>query len=102
MIILNNDTRSLEVDLAGAITTIQLPFVVNYTNIIPGTIESNNSNNGTTNSTTAVTMLAAPIPGGRRIIHGFTLYNADSVAATATIQINDNGTLSILVVTTLA
>lgn len=101
MIVLNNDTRSLEVDLSGAITTNQLQYVVHYNNTTPDRLTTSNSTNGLTNNTTAVTMLAAPVPGGKREIMSLTIYNADTVNATVTVQINDNSTLRTLVVTTL-
>ena len=93
--ILDTITRSLEVDLNGAVTTNQLPFVVSYVDIANGSGElvARGHNNGTTNNTTAVTLIAAPAANVTRHLKFLSLRNADTVAAPLWIQINDNSTL---------
>lgn len=51
---------------------------------------------GTSNSTTAVTVIAAPASGKRRLIRSLSIHNNDTVSATVTIQINNSGTKYIL------
>jgi hypothetical protein len=45
---------------------------------------------GNTNNTTAVTAVAAPASGKRRLIRSVSIHNADTASATATIRLNDS------------
>lgn len=94
MIILDATTKSLEVKLGGAITTTQLPFVVHYVEITTAdqSVSAESESDGTTNSTTAVTMVAAPAAGKVRVIKSISIPNVDTVAAAVIIQYNNNGT----------
>lgn len=101
MLTLDATTASLEVILAGAITTNQLPIVSSWadksaTAFTPGKTTTQ------TNSTSTVTIVAAPAASTQREVHSINIYNADTVAATITVRENDNGTLRILVKITLA
>ena len=78
--------------LGGAITTNQLPFVVNYRNVNLNNDEAYDAVHGATNNTTAVTLLAAPKVGEKRIIDSLSIQNADTASATVTVRLNDNGT----------
>jgi len=89
-IVLDTILRKLEVVLAGAITTNQLPFVASYQD---STLAPPATNDGASNSTTAVTLVAAPASGVQRRLNFLSVYNADTVSATAAVQLNDNGTL---------
>lgn len=91
MIVLADVNDSLEIDLAGAVTTNQLPFVVSYVDITT-TAYTPAQNNGTTNNTTAVTLVAAPAASTQRQVKFLSVFNADTVSATVTIQLNDNAT----------
>ena len=102
MIVVDIPGKSIEVVLAGAVSATQLPFVVNYTNTSREGRKSIGSTNGTTNNTTAVTILAAPSSGARREAESISLYNADTGSATVTIRINDNSTTRIIVKVVLA
>ena len=102
MIILNNDTRSLEIVLAGAVSSTQLTYTLNYTNQTPNFLNTENSTNGTTNNVTAVTMLSAPMPGGRKLMRSLFVYNADNATSTVTVRLNDNSTTRIIVKVILA
>ncbi len=95
MIILDATTKTLEVDLAGAITTNQLPYTLHYVDLLSSdqSVSAVAVNDGTTNSTTAVTMLAAPASGHTRQVKQISIHNSDTVAATVTIQLNNNGTV---------
>lgn len=89
--ILDTTTKSLQVLLAGAITTNQLPVYSTWVDMtasatIPG------STNLNSNSTTAVTAVAAPASATQRKVNFLSVYNADTVDATVIVQINDNGT----------
>ena len=94
MLLLNATTKSLEIVLAGAITTSQLPYTAHYVDITTATaaVSSMAESDGTSNSTTAVTVVAAPGASTTRQVKYLSVYNADTVAATVTIQINNNGT----------
>jgi hypothetical protein len=100
VIILDSTLKSLEAVLGGAVTTNQLPFVAAY--VDAGAAQPLLENDGLTNSTTAVTLAAAPAASVVRIIKGLSLVNLDTVAATATIRLNNNGTLRTIFKTTLA
>jgi|ERR1700676_594078 len=93
---LDTVNKSLEIILAGAITTNQLPWVIDY-----GEVANDNSTSapkngdGATNSTTAVTLVAAPGSNLIREVLHLTVFNADTAAATVTVRTNDNGTTRI-------
>ena len=99
MILLDATTKTLEVDLDAAVTTNQLPVVASYTDLNQTTAawDGAESSDTQTNSTTAVTILSAPAASTTRKLQSLTVYNADTVAADVTIQLNNNGTLRILV-----
>jgi hypothetical protein len=99
--ILLDSSDSLQVLLAGAITTSQGVLYAAYadhdaTSFIPG------STSGATNSTTAVDWVTAPAAGKTRQIKYLSLYNADTVAMVATVRVVDNATNRILIKKTLA
>lgn len=107
---------SLEVVLGGAVTTNQLQYNVSYierNKSCCGTINETlcntpSENSGNTNNTTAATMVAAPtVPTTAtdeiiREITEINVYNADTVNATVTIQVNNNGTTKTLFKAVLA
>lgn len=95
--------QSLQILLAGAITTNQLEFTIVYENEFKSGETSTANNHGLTNSGTAVTFLAAPTSAGeKRTLQRANVFNADTVNATVTVRLNDNGTLRRLVVVTLS
>lgn len=101
MIILDTTGKSLEVVLAGSVTSNQLPFTAAYADVTSsGTtlIESD----GQTNNVTAVTLVSAPASSTVRVVKQITLQNADTAAATATIRLNNSSTLRTLFLATLA
>lgn len=91
MIVLDATTKSLELVLAGAVTTNQLPFVASY---LDGSTAG--ANDGATNNTTAVTAVAAPRASVQRQVKFLGICNVDTVAATVTVRYNNNGTLRTL------
>lgn len=95
MLILDTTTRTLEVLLGGAVTTNQLPVVTNYVDVTTTTY-SPASDNTVTNDTTPVTIVAAPGASTQRQVKFLSVFNGDTVAATVTIRLNDNGTFRTL------
>lgn len=94
MIILNTTTKSLELVLAGSITTNQLAFVASFVDIsqVNFGLTGADSSNGASNDTTVVSMVAAPAADTSRQIKFLSIFNADTAAATVTVQYDDNGT----------
>ena len=92
---LDTTTKSLEVDLAGAITTNQLEVQTNAIDLLDSdqTVSEVLNTVIVTNNTTAVMAMAAPASGHTRVVKSITVFNADTVAATPSIQINANGTI---------
>ena len=96
MLILDATTRSLEIDLNAAVAANQLPFVASYVDMAKGIIEviASSSNTGASNSTTAVTLVAAPTSANfTRHLKYLSIRNADTAAVLLWIQVNDNSTL---------
>jgi hypothetical protein len=101
MLILDATTKSLQVKLAGTVTTNQLPFSTSYIDTT-GTATTPGEQDGTTNNTTAVTVAGAPASSTERLIKSFIIQNADTAAATVTVIYNNNSTLRNVIVATLA
>jgi len=96
MLILDATTRSLEIDLNAVVAANQLPFVASYVDMAKGTVEviAASSNTGASNSTTAVTLVAAPTSANfTRHLKYLSIRNADTAAVLLWIQVNDNATL---------
>jgi len=100
MLILDATTKSLEVRLAGAVSANQLPVTAYYTDITT-TLYTPGSNDTQSNGATAVTIVAAPAASTQRHVESISVYNADTAAATVTIQLNNNSTLRIITKVTL-
>ena len=103
MIILDSTLKSLEIKLAGGITTSQLPYVLGYVDLLASdqSVSAVGSNDGVTNDATAVPILAAPIAGHTRQVKFLSVFNGDTVAAVLTLQYNDNGTPRVITKVTL-
>jgi len=104
MLILDTPTRSLEIILAGAVTTRQLPYVLGYVDLLSSTqaVSAVGATDGLTTSGTAVVVLVAPVTGHTRTVKFLSVVNKDTVPAIVTVQINDNGTKVEIVTITLA
>lgn len=98
MIVLDTTLRKLEIVLAGTVTTNQLAFVASYQD---STVAPPATNQGQSNNTTAVTLVAAPASGVQRELQWLSIYNADTANPIVTVQLNDNGTTRIIVKLTL-
>jgi hypothetical protein len=93
--ILAATTSSLEVILAGAITTNQLPCVSSWVDITATAFTPGHTDTQT-NGATAVTLVAAPGASTQRQVKYINIYNADTVSATVTVRYNANATLRTL------
>jgi hypothetical protein len=88
MLRLDTTTRSLQVALGATVTTAQLPVMVSYsdktsTTYVGATQVAN------TNNTTLVTVASAPAASTIRDVDYLSIRNADSMAATVTINMFD-------------
>ncbi len=101
-LLLPTANTSFQIVLGGAVTTNQLPFVVNYLNYNSNGLNGIGQNHGTTNSTTPVTLLPAPANGSFRQGVTISVVNSDTVNATVIIRLNDNGTTRDMVKQVLA
>ena len=101
MIVLQDTNDTLEVVLAGAVTTTQLSFVASWRDITTSGYTPGRSNT-LTNSTTTVTAVAAPAASTQRVIDSVSVYNSDTAPATVTIKLDDNATEYIMVKVALA
>lgn len=95
MLILDAITRKLQVVLGGPRTTNDCPWTVSYADITTTTTVLG-SNNGVTNGTGSVDIVAAPAVSTQRRIDTITVYNADTVSTTVSIIYNDNGTTRVV------
>lgn len=103
MIILDATTKSLQVVLAGAVTTSQLECVASYVDLVAdGSTFLSGESDTVTNGATPVTLVAAPAASTQRQIKYLTVFNADTATATTTIRYNDNATIRRQVSVTLA
>lgn len=101
MIRLANTTDKIQVLLAGAVTTNQLPCVASWMDFTStGAQEGRSLVN--TNDANAVDFVAAPGASTYRSIDYISVYNSDTVASTVTVRYNANGTTYILRTATLA
>lgn len=102
MEILNLDatTKTIEIKLGGTVSTSQLVWTSHWADDT-GAAFTEGESDGITNNTTAVTVVAAPGVSTRRIVRNITVHNADTAAATVTLQYNNNGTVRILKVFSL-
>ena len=90
--ILDATTDNLEIILDKAITTNQLSFSVFY-NEYTSTTVTPMSNYGTTNSTTAVNLIAAPTSGKQRQLRWCGINNVDTADIGVKIRFNANSTI---------
>jgi hypothetical protein len=93
-IVLDSTLKSLEIKLAGVVTTNELDWTAHWVDVTSDESAAPvyGSTDGTTNGTTAVTMVAAPASGHTRTVIGLSVTNNDTVAAIVTLQYNDNST----------
>ena len=94
MLLLDTTTRSLELKLDGAVVTTEPPFVTSWVDVDQTTFEmtASSETNGTTNGSTAVTVVAAPGASKTRKLNYLSVVNVDTAVVVVTVQVNDNGT----------
>ncbi len=104
MITLDSALKSLEIKLAGAATTTELPYVSSYVDINQTSfaLSAAGQKDGITTGGTAVTIVSAPVATTSRKVNSFSVVNVDTVAAVLTVQLNNNATLRTLFKVTLA
>ena len=95
MLVLTETTDTLQVVLAGAITTNQLRCLSSWRDVTtsaytPGRTVTN------TNNTTDVNLVGSPAASTQRVVDLINIYNADTVSATVTVKFDANGTEYIL------
>jgi len=96
-----NTTDSIQAFLAGAITTTQPDYVVSWTAMVDTVLSKPDNATGTLNSTTPVTLAAAPA-SGQRLVRTIAIYNRDTASATVTVVLDVSGTDRYLYKATLA
>lgn len=101
MIRLDTTTRKLQIVLAVATATSNLPVIVSYSDktatAYTGATQVSNSNGNT-----PVDICAAPASSTVRDVDYLSVENVDTASATTTIRFNDNGTVYKLMTATLA
>lgn len=95
MLVLDSVNKSIEIVLAAAITTNQLPVITSYADITTTTFTLG-STDTTTNSMVAVTIVAAPLAATQRQVKLVEVYNYDTMPATVYIRYNNGGTIRIM------
>jgi hypothetical protein len=101
MLLLDTTNKSLEIVLAGAVATTELPYVVGYVDIsqIDFAMTALREQDGTTRGTTAVAIVpapaATPAPTSRQLKF-LSIYNADTAVATLTIRVKNTATTRIV------
>lgn len=98
MIVLDDTDKSLEVVISALVATTELDWSVSYVDLLLAdmTVTAVNENDGQTNGTTPVTMIAAPAAGHVKQLKSLSIFNADIADKTIIIQINHGGTKRIL------
>jgi hypothetical protein len=100
VITLDSTNKTLEFKLGGAVTTNQLPSVISYVDL-SATASIGGEQDTASNGTNVVTILTAPAASTQRIVRWVNIRNRDTVAATVTVQYNNNATVRELLVITL-
>jgi len=100
MIILDATDQKIEFLLGGAVTTNELSWMTSYVDHTDETFVPASSN-GVSSGATPVTLMAAPAASTQRQLKYVNIYNADTVAAVVTVQLDDNTVDRVLLKVTL-
>ncbi len=109
--ILDTANKSITIVLSGAKTANDANCFATYKDLdtVQGNVIGGSSQVGTTNGTAAATIVSAPTstgPGGvvsqRRVVNNLTIFNADTAAITASLQLTDGTTSSLITKEVLA
>lgn len=101
MLILDTTSKSIEIVLGAAVAANQLPVFATYADHTSSAFTPVSSDTQS-NSTTAVTIVAAPAASTQRQVKSVSIYNADTAAATVTVRLNNAATLRTIVKAALA
>jgi hypothetical protein len=101
ILVLNTVNKSIQAFLATAPATTQPDFTSHYADAT-ATDFTEASHDGVLNSTTPVTIVAAPATSTRRVVREITIYNADTAPITLTVRLNNSSNYRIIVKKTLA
>jgi hypothetical protein len=91
-LVLDSTSKTIKVVMSGAAATTNPDFVSTWAEN-NGTLFTEGSTDGALNGTTAVTLVAAPSAGYRRVVKAITIYNRDTAAITITLSLDNGGTL---------
>ena len=100
LLILKDNTESVELFLGGVVTTNELEWTAFYFDEASGS-QTLSSSNGVSNGTTDVEVIAAP-SSGQRVVKEIIVYNADTVDADVTVQFVDGANDRRIVTETLS
>jgi hypothetical protein len=97
VIVLGATTQSLEIVLAGAVTSAECRATACFREIAAAPAEyTPTTTTVPTAGAAAVTLVAAPVAGKQRVVDLVTVTNTDTAAVTLTVQVDVSGTKSIL------
>ena len=105
LLVLDATTSTIQAVLAGAVAATQPDFTAHYADVDPDDATDKfveGYGGGTLNSTTPVTLVAAPAASERRVVRDISIYNADSAPVVVTVSYNENATLRVIQKFTLA
>jgi hypothetical protein len=98
MIILDTVNKSIEMVLSAAVATTQWAFYTAYVDIVPATPSvTPAANDGTSNSTTNQTIIAAPAASTARQVKMISIVNKDTSLGTVTVQLLSTATRRTLI-----
>jgi len=102
MIVLSETTDKIQVVLGVAVATNECQCVASWRDITTTPRYEAGRSVASTNSTTDVDLIAAPIASTQRMIDYISIYNADTAGVTVTVKYDANGTDYILAKQALA
>ena len=99
--LLDATTRKIQLVLTAAMTTANMPVCVYYVDSSASALPAPGMTLTNSNGITAVDILAAPAASTKRKLNALTVNNADTVAKTVQIYLDDNGADYLLCAATL-
>lgn len=93
--VIDNTNETIELVLGGAVTTSQATFSCSY-NEISSTTFTGSETNGTSNNTTAVTLISSPSAGFKRQLKELIIENNDTTTMTVTVRYNNTSVTRII------
>jgi len=99
--LIDNTNETIELVLGASVTTSQATFSCSF-NEFSSTAFTGNETNGTSNNTTAVTLVASPSSGFKRQVRELIIENNDTASMTVTVRFNNTSVTRIIMKATLA